>query len=156
MCNPIVPAMPSTSSGLRLEYWRNSIEAIARSPVIGSGTGTIPELLRAEASAKALSTVNPHNQILVVAIQLGLIGTAALLAMWAAHLALFRGGGAVGWIGLVAVAQNVIGSLFNSHLSDFTHGWLYVLAVGVLGGMALRQADRQPATPSGGQPNGVP
>jgi hypothetical protein len=41
---------------------------------------------------------------------------------------------------LVAVVQNMVGSLFNSHLSDFTQGWLYVFAVGVLGGTALRQA----------------
>jgi hypothetical protein len=31
--------------------------------------------------------------------------------------------------------QNVISSQFNSHLFDFTHGWLYVFGVGVIGGM---------------------
>jgi hypothetical protein len=62
------------------------------------------------------------------------------LAMWIAHLLLFRGDGLVSWIGLVAVVQNVVGSLFNSHLSDFTQGWIYVFAVGALGGMVLRQA----------------
>jgi hypothetical protein len=82
---------------------------------------------------------------LVVALQLGLIGTAMLLAMWIAHLALFRGGGQISWIGLAAVVQNMVGSLFNSHLSDFTQGWIYVFAVGVLGGTALRQAAPQPA-----------
>ena len=84
-------------------------------------------------------SVNPHNQILAVAIQLGLVGAAVLLAMWGAHLALFRGGGLTAWIGLVVVVQNVVACLFNSHLFDFTQGWLYMFGVGVTGGMALRE-----------------
>jgi hypothetical protein len=81
------------------------------------------------------ATENPHQQVLTVAIQLGLIGVGLLIAMWAAHVALFRGPGLVAWIGLVVVVQNVISSQFNSHLFDFTHGWLYVFGVGVIGGM---------------------
>ena len=74
-----------------------------------------------------------------VAIQLGIVGGAILIAMWIAHLALFRGPGLVSWIGLVIVTQNIVSSLFNSHLFDFFHGWLYVFGVGVVGGMALRE-----------------
>ena len=29
--------------------------------------------------------------------------------------------------------------LFNSHLFDFLEGWIYVLGIGVLGGMVLRE-----------------
>jgi O-antigen ligase len=138
----------ATSSGLRLEYWKKSIDAIAKSPIIGFGTGSIPKVLAASETPDGVSfgTVNPHNQIFVVAIQLGLIGTIVLLAMWAAHIALFRGHGLVDWIGLAAVVQIVGSSLFNPHLSDFTQGWLYVFAVGVLGGMVQgREAARRPA-----------
>jgi hypothetical protein len=39
------------------------------------------------------------------------------------------------------VVQNIVSSLFNSHLFDFTAGWLYVFGVGVVGGMVLRQKD---------------
>jgi len=35
--------------------------------------------------------------------------------------------------------QNIVSCLFNSHLFDFTQGWLYVFGVGVTGGMALRE-----------------
>jgi hypothetical protein len=35
--------------------------------------------------------------------------------------------------------QNVVSSLFNSHLFDFTQGWLYVIGVGIAGGMVLRE-----------------
>jgi O-antigen ligase len=144
-----------TSAGLRLDFWKSSLEAIERAPIAGSGTGSIPEQLRSaiapETGIASFATVNPHNEILVVTIQLGLIGTIALLAMWIAHLLLFRADGPVSWIGLLAVAQNVVGSLFNSHLSDFTQGWIYVFAVGVLGGTALRQAAMPPSpnTPGG-------
>ena len=33
--------------------------------------------------------------------------------------------------------QNIFTSLFNSHLFDFHEGWMYVLGVGVAGGMVL-------------------
>jgi hypothetical protein len=58
--------------------------------------------------------------------------------MWIAHLSAVSRGGAGAWLGLVIVVQNAVSSLFNSHLFDFFHGWLYVFGVGVLGGMALR------------------
>jgi O-antigen ligase len=139
-----------TSAGLRLEFWKNSIGAIAKAPILGSGTGSIPEQLsdpiRFEPGVPYFGTVNPHNQILVVTIQLGLIGTITLLGLWIAHLLLFRGEGLISWMGLVAVVENVVGSLFNSHLSDFGEGWIYVFAVGVLGGTALRQAAPPPAS----------
>jgi O-antigen ligase len=137
-----------SSAGLRLDFWKSSLEAIEKAPIAGNGTGSIPEQLRSaiapETGIASFATVNPHNEVLVVTIQLGLIGAAALLAMWIAHLLLFRADGPVAWIGLVAVAQNMVGSLFNSHLSDFTQGWIYVFAVGALGGTALRQAASLP------------
>ena len=37
------------------------------------------------------------------------------------------------------VLQNLVSSLFNSHLFDFFHGWLYVFGVGAVGGIALRE-----------------
>jgi hypothetical protein len=49
-----------------------------------------------------------------------------------------RSSGFAGWIGAVAVIQNVTSSLFNSHLFDFAEGWLYVVGVGVAGGAILR------------------
>jgi hypothetical protein len=58
--------------------------------------------------------------------------------MWYFHLLLFRGDGLANWIGLLVVVQNIFTSLFNSHLFDFHEGWMYVLGVGVAGGMTLR------------------
>jgi O-antigen ligase len=134
-----------TSSGLRLEFWKKSLGFVRAAPLLGHGTGTIADQFRRAAAggtgAAGIASVNPHNQVLAVAIQLGLVGAAVLAAMWLAHLALFRGSGLAAWIGAVVVVQNVVSSLANSHLFDFAHGWLYVFGVGVLGGMALRQAN---------------
>ena len=131
------------STALHLEFLKKSVSFVKTAPLIGHGTGSIGEQFRKAAAgqsgAAGVGSVNPHNQILAVAIQLGLVGAAVLLAMWAAHLALFRGGGLIAWIGLVVVVQNIVSCLFNSHLFDFTQGWLYVFGVGVTGGMALRE-----------------
>ena len=78
-----------------------------------------------------------------VAIQIGIVGAVVLWAMWLAQLYLFRGPGLVAWIGLVIVVQNLVGSLFNSFIFDFTEGWLYVFGVGVVAGMLRRQQDAQ-------------
>ena len=98
---------------------------------------------------------NPHNQIFAVGIQLGLVGIAVLLAMWLAHLTLFmRASSFAAWVGLVFVIQNVVGSLFNSHLFDFTNGWLYVVGVGVAGGAVLgEQANGQQTGSSAVEPD---
>jgi hypothetical protein len=135
-----------TSSGARLEFWKYSLRIVAETPFIGHGTGTIADEFRRHADGPTGATAtNPHNQIFTVAIQLGAVGVIILLAMWAAHWLMFLRPGLPAWIGLMVVTQNVIGCQFNSHLLDFTQGWLYVFGVGVFGGTVLRcQADAAP------------
>jgi O-antigen ligase len=136
--------------GERLEFWKKSVGFIAEAPVIGHGTGSIESLFRRAAEGQtgvaAMVSSNPHNQFFGVVIQLGLVGGVVLIAFWIAHLWLFRGDGAVAWIGFAVVVQNVIGSLFNSHLFDFTHGWIYVLGVGVAAGVLRGQRGDAPST----------
>jgi O-antigen ligase len=131
-----------TPAGERLEFWRKSVLFIRDAPVFGHGTGTIANLFRraavGEKGPAALQSTNPHNEVFVAAIQLGVVGVALLCAMWAVHLALFCAPGLPAWIGLLIVIQNMVSSLFNSHLSDFTQGWIYVVGVGVAGGTLLR------------------
>ncbi|HEX7881964.1 MAG TPA: O-antigen ligase family protein [Afipia sp.] len=133
-----------TSIGLRLEFWKKSLGFFLEAPLIGHGTGSTRGLFERVATGgatKASGEVigNPHNQTLNVAVQWGLVGVTILYAMWALHLLLFRGGGLANWVGILAVVQNVSTSLFNSHIFDFHEGWMYVLAVGVAGGIALKR-----------------
>jgi O-antigen ligase len=128
--------------GSRLEFWQKSLRFFAEAPVIGHGTGSTRGLFEQAAigqiGAHAEVVGNPHNQTLNVAVQWGTVGVVVLYAMWLAHLLLFRGDGLANWIGLLVVVQNIFTSLFNSHLFDFHEGWMYVLGVGVAGGMTLR------------------
>jgi hypothetical protein len=135
--------------GDHVEFLKKSMIFVRAAPLIGHGTGSIADQFRrsavGETGAAAVASVNPHNQIFAVAIQLGLLGTVVLLAMWIAHYFLFRTTGITAWVGTVVVVENVVSSLTSSHLFDFTHGWLYVFGVGVVGGMMLRQASAAPA-----------
>jgi O-antigen ligase len=142
-------AMQNNESGIgsRLVYWKKSLNFFVAAPVIGHGTGSTRGLFEQAAigqvGARAQVVSNPHNQTLNVAVQWGVVGVAVFYAMWLAHLRLFRGEGLANWIGLLVVVQNIVTSLFNSHLFDFQEGWMYVLGVGVAGGMALAQRSRK-------------
>jgi hypothetical protein len=131
-----------SSSAIRVELSKRSLAIIEAAPVLGHGTGSIPDQFRRAAAGEGVSAIqgeNPHNQIFAVAIQLGLVGVAILMTMWLWHLALFRGGGLVAWVGVVIVLQNLASAPFNAHLFDSFHGWLYVFLFGVAGGIALRE-----------------
>jgi O-antigen ligase len=127
-----------TSAGARVEFWKTALESMAEAPLWGHGTGSInAEFTRL--AGRPSSATNPHNQIFAVGIQLGLVGIALLIAMWCAHGWLFLAPGAAAWMGLAIVAENIIGSMFNSSLFDFTQGWIYVFGVGVAGAAVLRK-----------------
>lgn len=133
-----------TSTGRRIEFMNKSIGFIREAPLIGHGTGENRALFEAAAAGKSGAAgdpiSNPHNQTLYVAIEWGAVGCLLLYAMWYFHLTLFLQRGLVSWIGLIVVTQSFVSSLSNSHLFDFTEGWIYVLGVGVAGGMAMNVA----------------
>jgi O-antigen ligase len=142
--------------GSRLFYWQKSLDFFADAPVIGHGTGATRGLFekiageRIGTSTMVTVVSNPHNQTLNVAVQWGVVGVVLLWAMWLVHLLLFRGEGLTSWIGLLVVVQNMLSSLINSHLFDFTEGWMYVLGVGIAAGVTLAQrASPRAAAPAG-------
>jgi O-antigen ligase len=136
----------ATSIGQHVAFVKESWTILLSAPIIGHGTGSIPEEFRrvtaGKAGVSAEATVNPHNQTFAVAIQLGAVGAIALWAMWIAHLSLFRGSSLVAWFGLLVVVENILSSVAHSHLFDFNSGWLYVFGTGVLGGTMLRERER--------------
>jgi len=141
-----------TSGGLRLEFWRKSLHFFAEAPFFGHGTGStrtlFVEAAESQTGIRAEVVGNPHNQTLNVAVQWGALGVVLLYLMWLRHLMLF-GGSSPGqelavWIGIAVVLQNVTSSLFNSHLFDFHEGWMYIIGVGVAGGMMLQAGSRVP------------
>ena len=134
---PDVAATVESSSGQRLEFYTNSLRIIADHPVIGVGTGGFPSAYAEQARGSAMAaTRNPHNEYLHIAVQVGLLGVAAMLALFASqwHAArrlptrietnLARG--------LVLVMA--IGCLFNSFLLDHAEGLFFAWMSGLLYG----------------------
>jgi len=69
----------------RLEFYRNSVRLIEEAPWIGSGVGSFEQRYNKIPEQYILSnrTSNPHNEYLVTAVQLGLVGLTALLILLA-------------------------------------------------------------------------
>ena len=140
------------STASRLDFWSKAVEFIGQAPWFGHGTGSTKSLYQSleatRPSPYGEAVPDPHNQFFAIAIQVGLVGGAILLAMWAVHFSMFVGGSFACAIGQAVVIQNFIGSLFNSHLSTVTQGMLYCLAVGLLGGIVLRARGHNEITES--------
>jgi O-antigen ligase len=123
-----------TSVGMRMEFYRTSVNIVREHPLLGSGTGSFPAAYAATVTGKHMEeTVNPHNEYLLIAIQIGLVGLACLFYLFyiewrlAARLEpLYRDLAR----GLVLVF--VIGCMFNSLLLDHTEGLLFAWASGLL------------------------
>lgn len=142
------PASYRPMLGDRPMFWERSLRFIGEAPVLGHGTGAMPQLFVRAAAGQTGDmghvTTNPFQQTLAVGIQVGFVGIAVLWAMWIAHLFFFRGNTLPEWVGFVVVIQNIFGSMLDSHLSGSLQGWTYVIGVGVAGGMVRRlRAERQ-------------
>ena len=129
------PDAPSISSiGMRMEFYRTSFNIVREHPLFGAGTGSFPAAYAASvAGGQMEETVNPHNEYLLIAIQIGLVGLACLVGLFslqwrlAARLdPLYRDLAR----GLVLVFA--IGCMFNSLLLDHTEGLLFAWASGLL------------------------
>ncbi len=138
-------SVDSISTASRIDFWSKAWEFAKAAPIIGHGTGSIRPLYQSrEAAAPSpygAATADPHNQVLHIVLQIGLIGGSVLLAMWAAHAALFLGRDAVSSFGFAVVWMNVLGSLVNSHISQVTQGMLYCMAIGMLGALVPARAE---------------
>ena len=125
------------SNKQRLDFYRASLAIIQEHPIIGVGTGGFPRAYAEQTrGTDAFQTRNPHNEYLNIAVQLGVVGLAALLYLFFEH---WRESGRLaspierrasrGLLLAIAVA-----CLFNSLLLDHTEGLLYAWLTGVLFG----------------------
>ena len=129
------PDSPSTSSiGMRMEFYRSSLNIVREHPLFGAGTGSFPAAYAATVAGKHMEeTANPHNEYLLIAIQIGLVGVACLVGLFSLQWRLaarldpvYRDLAR----GLVLVFA--IGCMFNSLLLDHTEGLLFAWASGLL------------------------
>ncbi len=123
-----------TSIGLRFDYYSNTLSIVRDRPLFGVGIGGFEQAYgeRIKGTGMAPSN-NPHNQYLLIAAQLGLLGLACLLWLYAQ---VWRGAGRLdppfGEIARGLLLAIVIGNLFNSFMLDFTERTFFAWLSGVL------------------------
>jgi O-antigen ligase len=128
-------AARDSSSGLRIEFYRNTLDIIADHPVAGVGTGGFPATYAARVQGTdMLATRNPHNEYLHIAAQLGLLGLAAMLLMFVVQWRVARQLPSALESGLARglVLAMAVGCLFNSMLLDHAEGLFYAWLSGLL------------------------
>jgi len=126
---------PAQLANMRLEAWSNSVEIVKSHPLVGAGTGGFAAAYARQVQGTSMMPLpQPENQYLLTTIQLGIVGLAALLALFAvqwrlaSRLAtrmdtdLARG----------LVVTMVVGCLFNSFLLDHTESLFYAWLTGLL------------------------
>lgn len=126
-----------TSTAQRLDYAVNSLAIVREHPLTGVGTGGFAAAYAKQVQGTNFeATVNPHNEYLNIAVQIGIPGLLAAVVLFflvwrharglptALERDLARG---------LAVAFG-IGCLFNSLLMDHVEGLFFAWSVGVLFG----------------------
>lgn len=142
-------AARDSSAGLRIEFYRNTLDIIADHPLAGTGTGGFPSAYAARvAGTDMLPTRNPHNEFLHIAAQLGLIGLAALVLLFIVQWRVSRQLPTAAETGLARglVVAIAVGCLFNSMLLDHAEGLFFAWLSGLLfAGLPQNQAQESTA-----------
>jgi O-antigen ligase len=124
-----------TSIGIRLVFYKNTLQMIAKHPIFGVGTGGFRVAYMQQVSRvkgwEATSTTDPHNQFLKIIAEQGLVGFAILLAFiasafWQSAEAPYR------LLGLGVLCGWCATSLFNSHFSTFSEGRFLFTWLGIM------------------------
>ena len=77
----------NTSAGLRAQFHKNSIIMFKQSPLIGHGTGSYPSHYKALVSGTNQElTIQPHGDLYLVAVELGLVGLVVFTIMLFANV----------------------------------------------------------------------
>lgn len=121
-------APKKSSVGVRMEWYRNTLNLIAAHPLAGVGTGSFPQAYAGMVTdPAAVKPAHPHNQYLLTGAELGMAGLLALLAIFGVLWWRFRqaGGNLYAALGQGAVLLMVIGCAFNSFFLDHTEGLFF-------------------------------
>jgi O-antigen ligase len=133
------PADITSSSGLRLEWFFNSLQIIRQNPVLGTGTGSFKATYgRFVEGTRMIPTDNPHNEYLMTAVQFGFMGLLVLLIFFGIQW--YQAGSlkdreqtlmARGFVLLMMTA-----CLTASPLQDSSEGWFFA----VMGALLFKSA----------------
>lgn len=126
---------PDRLANARLEAWTNSVQLVRQHPLVGVGTGGFAAAYAKQVYGTSMPPLGqPENQYLLTTVQFGVVGLAALLALFASqwHLAARLGSRVETELARGLVILMVVGCFFNSFLSDHAHAHLYAWLSGML------------------------
>lgn len=127
----------NSSSGERLNFWRRSVQSIRTAPWLGTGAGSWQtrylQLEQDKPPEFTRTTRNPHNEYLLIGVQLGVFGLLLFVVWivataWDARRYDTPSARAV----LVMMVSFAVASLFNSALFDSSKGSFYCIVGGML------------------------
>ncbi len=134
------------SSGWRLNAWKRSIQAFSQKPLLGHGVGNWTPAVKQFEGANAVAMFgegnasNPHQEFLLWAVELGVVGLLLLLGVLGSlcrDALQFQAPASRAL--LAAVAATVIACMFNSSLYDDLMGDYLVVTLGLLLAWGTRQ-----------------
>lgn len=132
----------TSSMGTRLDFYSNTLQLIAERPLAGYGTGGFgAAFARQTAGAGVLPTKNPHNEYLMLCVQVGLLGPLLLVLLFAtqwrnaARLPAFERDAGRGLVLAYALT-----SLLNSMLLDHTEGLFFAYMTAWIFAPLVREA----------------
>lgn len=121
-----------SSVGLRLEWYKYTAQLIVAHPFIGVGTGSFAQAYdKMVTEPGAVKPAHPHNQYLLTASDLGVVGVGVLLGVFAWLWWWFQAGGRhlSAQLGQGVVIAMAVGCVFNSFLIDHTEGLFFAWMV---------------------------
>jgi O-antigen ligase len=134
----------TTSSGIRLNFWHRSLQAIEDKPLTGHGLGSwSQQFLRFAGPGASLGVnprSNPHQEYLQLGVQIGVAGIAIFIALIAylwRDARLFSADIQHASRSLTAVFA--VACLFNSALFDAVIGDYFVFVLGLLLALGLNE-----------------
>jgi O-antigen ligase len=128
-----------SSSGLRIGFWRTTADIVKHNPILGTGMGTWADEYRkyvaSTPNTPKISPLggNPHQEYLLMASQLGLIGLALFLA-WLVRC-IFASKELPNNERIAAqslLIAFIVSCFFNSTLFDSATGHFYCIGLGIL------------------------
>ena len=124
-----------SATGMRMEFYYNSLKIIHENPIFGVGTGGFRSAYQKKIeTSQMIATDNPHNQYLLTGVELGLVGLIGLVSLfiiqWRMASRLPQGQERMlAYAMLLAITS---GCLFNSFLADHAEGLFYVWTTALL------------------------
>ncbi|MFZ4288981.1 O-antigen ligase family protein [Variovorax sp. HJSM1_2] len=121
-----------TSVGVRVMYWRTTLQMIPKHPILGVGTGAFALAYANEVAGRTdltgFVTPDPHNQFMKIAAEQGLLGLAIFIGLLIA-VARQRTSEPFTYLGLCVLLTWCVTSMGNAHFTTFSEGhfiWMWL------------------------------